>query len=409
MSQQVSRNNKLKKNARKSNHRRKNQATNYQTNDFRQQLIPLYIDDKKLLYDAILDIFDTSEDYLDQNKIQALKRIIDNKKPEENIEEMKEFLQIIKNIADNYHREGNFIQNVITILQYFDEKIKQTLTNDEIFDLFQDNKIVLLYLFKNKMITISDEIYLNILNKIDLNGTKYRHFFYPEIKEYIGDEKINDIKNELLAIDPNIFDNFEEKREKGENASYICSLIQEDKVEEFISYVNQTNISLNSQIPASLFETNSFLISKKQTLIEYAVFFGSIQIFQYLYRNNISLTHNLWIYAIHSRNAELIDYLDSNNLSPPNNKYEECFIESIKCHHNEIAYYIESNYLSQNENEKDVDVVLNIMRYRNYAFFPIDFETTDEFFYLGKFKYDKLVNLFIMKKEEEIKMKIIKQ
>ena len=43
-------------------------------------------------------------------------------------------------------------------------------------------------------------------------------------------------KSELLEEDPNSFTNYEEKRQEGENDSYICSLIREDSVEEFIAY-----------------------------------------------------------------------------------------------------------------------------------------------------------------------------
>lgn len=51
--------------------------------------------------------------------------------------------------------------------------------------------------------------------------------------------------------------------------------------------------------PSSIFEANSYLIEKKtQTLIEYAAFFGSIQIIKYLHFNNVELDPSLWIYVI---------------------------------------------------------------------------------------------------------------
>ena len=71
-------------------------------------------------------------------------------------------------------------------------------------------------------------------------------------------------------------------------------MIRDDNVVEFITYVNKNNISLNSMIQTSIYETNSFLLKKQSvlrrnddgvTLIEYAAFFGSIQIFQYLQMN----------------------------------------------------------------------------------------------------------------------------
>ena len=69
-------------------------------------------------------------------------------------------------------------------------------------------------------------------------------------------------------------------------------------------------------------------------------FFGSIQICRYLMFNILELQSSLWIYVVHSRNAELIHLFEENSIQPPENKFEKCFEESIKCHHNEIAQYI---------------------------------------------------------------------
>ena len=69
---------------------------------------------------------------------------------------------------------------------------------------------------------------------------------------------------------------------KGENDSYRSSLIRQDLIDDFISHVSRTNISLTSKIEPSIFETNQFLIENKPTLIEYSAFYGSIQICKYL-------------------------------------------------------------------------------------------------------------------------------
>ena len=91
--------------------------------------------------------------------------------------------------------------------------------------------------------------------------------------------------------------------------------------------MNRHNYYLDSKIEQSIYETNSFLLKnsienpEKQmykylnhkrlkikneiSLIEYAAFYGSIQIFQYLRMNNASLNKSLWLYAIHGQNAEI--------------------------------------------------------------------------------------------------------
>ncbi|KAK8838967.1 hypothetical protein M9Y10_032427 [Tritrichomonas musculus] len=66
------------------------------------------------------------------------------------------------------------------------------------------------------------------------------------------------------------------------------------------------------QVKSSVFE------NKSMTLIEYLGFFGSIHIFQYLTMNNVELKPSLGLYAVQSRNAELIHLIVSYQINPPN-------------------------------------------------------------------------------------------
>lgn len=66
-------------------------------------------------------------------------------------------------------------------------------------------------------------------------------------------------------IQEEYIENFELNGQKGENLSKLWSLIREDLVENFVQYVNETNISLCKR---SIFETNSMFIEKEPTLIE---------------------------------------------------------------------------------------------------------------------------------------------
>ena len=291
------------------------------------------------------------------------------------------------------------LKKIKTIIQYFKDKIGNYISKQEISDIFKTNKLILQFLFENDILTISDNICKELLDRIDLNGTKYCYFFYPEIKPFIGEEKAEEIENELISYDSNIFNNFDEKRQKGENDSYICSLIRQDSVEEFIAFVQRNNYPLNSEIAPSIFETNLFLIENTPTLIEYSAFFGSIQIFNYLRMNNVQLTPSLWLYSIHSRNPDLIHLLESEKVPQPDNKYESCVIESIKCHHNEIAEY----FLNQTEINNEL-FISSILQFHNYEFLSDDLGNDDDyFFYLCFYHYNTLVNLLITSKENEIK------
>ncbi|KAK8838612.1 hypothetical protein M9Y10_032646 [Tritrichomonas musculus] len=101
------------------------------------------------------------------------------------------------------------------------------------------------------------------------------------------------------------------------------------------------------QIESSIYETNSFLQNKKLTLIEYSAFFGSIQIFRFLFQNQVSLARSLWLYAIHGENPDIIHFLEENQIHPKDENYKECLKESIKCHHNDFAMYFKNNYINE--------------------------------------------------------------
>ncbi|KAK8871744.1 hypothetical protein M9Y10_007484 [Tritrichomonas musculus] len=360
------------------------------------QEISKFIEENKELYNNLMLFLEDSEgnDYYFQNLIDNLNK----QKTEKNHAKFEEFLQLITSIA-HYHYYENLFMKIFQILQYYKNLIMLTFSNLEIFNIFQRNKKILLFLFENKIINVDDQIYRELYLKTETNGNRYYHFFYPEIRIFPGYEKIEEIEEELTK-----FDIFNEKRHKGENDSYICSLIREDLVEEFISYVNQSNISLNIEVIPSIFETHSFLNENFPTLIEYSTFFGSIQIFQYLRMNNIQLKPSLWLYAIHSRNAEMIHLLESLKVQPPGGNYENCFIECMKCHHSEIADYLEDNLIAQDSNvRKNDEVLASIMQYHNYAYFPSNFDSGDEFYYLCSCNYKKLVDIFMKKKEKSIK------
>ena len=131
-------------------------------------------------------------------------------------------------------------------------------------------------------IIVTDKLFTN---------KNYVQYFWPEIKlfenrKWFPKHEFDEyLKNELP-------DDFDEMRNKGENESFICKLIRDDLVEDFIAYFNETFISPNSTIDQSIYETNSFLLEKQIhskegiTLIEYSAFFGSIQIFTFFEKCN---------------------------------------------------------------------------------------------------------------------------
>lgn len=245
------------------------------------------------------------------------------------------------------------------------------MSNHELFQIFSKSKLILLILFDEKIIAPDRIISRYLLYKYDENGTRYCHFFYPEIQQFVNQKALENIKNEMLSIDENIFTEYEEKRHLGENESYICTLIRNDSIVEFISYVNKMRFSLESVIKRSVFETHKFLIENESTSFnEYAAFCGSIQIFKYLILNKIELKPSLWLYVIHSKNPEMIHTLEELNIETPDS-FKLCLFESIKCNHNDFANYIQNNLLLKNQinlNDMKDDVVEYAFRYCNYSY-----------------------------------------
>ena len=135
--------------------------------------------------------------------------------------------------------------------------------------------------------------------------------------------------------------------------------------------LKKKKISPLSTIPSSIYETNSFLFNKNPTLIEYSAFYGSIQIFKYLHNKKAELNTSIWPYAIHGRNADIIHFLEGMKISTLTNSYQYLIIESVKCHHNEIANYFRNNFC---EDEKIYNFYLNrkSLKYYNFAIFTDD-------------------------------------
>ena len=131
-----------------------------------------YIAYKKKLYTSILEFLESSEDN-DKPKIQCFERltqIMKQQYKDGDIEWMQEFLRIIKNVNDSHHRYPNFVRNIQELLQHYKDEIKQTMPNDDLFQLFQDDKLMIHFLLKNGIIIIiSDKIYDQLVNIFECN------------------------------------------------------------------------------------------------------------------------------------------------------------------------------------------------------------------------------------------------
>ncbi|KAK8892751.1 hypothetical protein M9Y10_029992 [Tritrichomonas musculus] len=194
--------------------------------------------------------------------------------------------------------------------------------------------------------------------------TKYPQFFSPELQPFIKNDWFPQSNADNVWIDEinaKLPDNFYENRKIGENDNDICKLIRSDMITEFQSYVESQNISFNQIINLSIYKTNLFLIKtsiiNKLTLINYAEFFGSFQIFKFLQKNGAKITPESCFFAIHGNNFEIIRLLEEKSIKPEDKSFHQSLVESIKCHHNELALYIEKNYF--NKKKQLIKIICN--------------------------------------------------
>lgn len=350
-----------------------------------------YFNEECDLHDSLLGYFENDIDYnfFSENLTQYFEKIKNPLKRDD----LMIILRILVAVSNNHYRCSNFFQKIEKILLYFKCEIKKIFLNDEIFDFFKSNKRLLLFFIKENILTLNEKI----VKDFDDSNLSY---FAPEINIWLQtNSKVKINKEKLDQVLKNVQD-FEQKRHEGENEEYICQIIRNDAVEEFIAYMNRSNIPLSINVKPSIFETNEYLLNANTNLIEYSVFFGSIQIFQFLKLSNVKLTPALWMYAIHGRNPEIIHILEESNILPPDDSFLDCFIESIKCHHNELANYFQNNYLSQDEyeqleNNQQCCLIDYIFQFHNYGFVS-DHPNHHLFFcYLCKYSFTEIVNLLI--------------
>lgn len=343
-----------------------------------------YLKKMKEIQQNILDFIDQNDDI--ETNFQNLNYIFDEQKIGSNKHDLKLILHFILKISNNQHRTACFFNKIERILKFFKNEITTYYTNFEIFNIFKGNKRIILFLIKEKIIYMNKSI-ANEMTKGKYREMKYPEYFYPEIKPF-QEDLYRDINQ----------DNFEEKREIGENDDFIFEMIRKDLVEDFISYVNKTNFSLETRFMTSIFETNSFLVKSLSTsLIEYAAFHGSIQILQYLLFNKVEFNQSLWKFAIHGNNAEIIHLLEENKLKPDDEFLNQYLEEAIKCHHNGIANYFQNIYLQKEK----YDAYFQCFKY--YNFFFIENELLHNHFSLYdlcQYEYYDLVD-FILKSEDD--------
>lgn len=262
--------------------------------------VQAFLQKNKEMYNQLINFIDEKNDSKeDYSNFFNLLNIQDKK------EGLKEMLHLLANIATNYHQSPVFFNKIELIIIKYRENIKQNFSNLEIFNIFKDNKRILLFLIKEQLFNIDQNIAYIIFKDDKYSKQNYPSYFYPELKklQYKAakyQESYFETVEKMFSENPELF---EINRLLGENEKDLCEIIRKDSINDFLKYQEQKSISL---IRPSIFETHSILKDKSLTPIEYSVFFGSDQIFSYLISQKVEVTSSIWKYAIHSQNLKII-------------------------------------------------------------------------------------------------------
>lgn len=226
----------------------------------------------------------------------------------------------------------------IEIIRSLSDKIQMYFSSYDLFtDLIQSNYLRYKF-YELGFINISTIIcYL----KERKNDVDLFFFFAFEVKAHSPDLYLSytcqsyEFRKYLNTITPEQHSIY---RSSGLNQDKLAFLIRSNDAVGFQSYHSSTNINLDQRL-TSYYEECRF--SEKQlSLIEYAAFFGAIDVFKYLILNNATFSANLPKFAVIGGNYEIIHILEQNGL-----KFNDTMAlnTAIKYHRNDIVEYIKDS------------------------------------------------------------------
>lgn len=263
-----------------------------------------------------------------------------------NIQEAKEYIvendflkskrsikQLLFTIDSASHARSNIIPLLNDILIFCSEQIKSFFNSSEVATIFHNNHIYLT-LYQCKIIDIDSIVSLSRC------GFATFLFFSKELKEkapsfYYGRIQKSSIIRRCLqngADEQNICE---------KEVDPLTISIQNDNISEFQNILSHSNISIDSKTHHSISQANEFANDgyESPTLIEYAAFNGSLNIFKFLWMNEAKLTNNILKMAVLGGSYEIIHLLESKNIVFDNSTLNT----AIEYHRNEIVDYIQNS------------------------------------------------------------------
>ena len=301
------------------------------------------IEDLKKIQIDIIKFIDNDNDNEEnfQNIVQSIS-IINNKY------EFEDILISLNNISLYHFRTKDFMNKIEKIILIFKDKITEYFSNYELFKIFLNNFRIILFLYQLKIFSFEHELIFSwYANKRSID------YFIPELKLIDSSKNYKQINN---------YEEYDSKRKIGENDTPICECIRHDSVDKFMTYIENGQITSNSYIPYSCFETNQMLIENGQiSLIQYAAFFGSVNIFMCLIENGAKFDVSILKFVVHGRNSKIFKKIKEKMNKP---EFDILLLPAIQCFEFDYIKHIFEDY--DNSSEIKSFYLKLSLKYRNY-------------------------------------------
>lgn len=135
----------------------------------------------KDIQDRILVLLSSNNTSCDE--YQNLILLLNDQKIKNDKHELDSIMQIIDRISSNHHRYPEFFIKIEQILRLLEKDIKKNYSNRQLFNIFNKNKRILLFLLKENIIAIDEYIYDQMISN-EFEIMNYYDYFYPEIMSY---------------------------------------------------------------------------------------------------------------------------------------------------------------------------------------------------------------------------------
>lgn len=109
-----------------------------------------YLEKKKMIQDSIHEYI--IEEERTEEIYQNIEQNFEEQQIQKSKQDLQELLHLISEISNNHNRKNNFLSKILKIILHFTEEISNYFSNTEIFNIFKNNKKILLFLFEEGLI-----------------------------------------------------------------------------------------------------------------------------------------------------------------------------------------------------------------------------------------------------------------